>query len=271
MLIFPIVNRKRVMNVELNIKNANKVKTGVRYDDANESDIIVNSEKYSNSVFNNSKLPHGQIDFIRSKSILYPRSFLVTTKLHQTTSRYDVYQVPQPPKKVNESLDSLYSKSILDLQKEIPGKPNRGRYVSFKDIGLDDELSEDKIANLQKVIKEGNDKEEFGNKLKEAGVSDVVDIIDFFNTFTCTILSDSTIPEESLQDTLNALSPINTRDYRNLKKYYEMAKSNTEVYTKLSYASKIIYDKPLTLQQDKKQNQKRLIKKKDEGEYRNVA
>ena len=270
MLIFPIVNRRRVMNVELNIKNANKVKEGVKYDDAEESDIIVNNEKFSNSMFNN-RQSHAQIDFIRSKSILYPRSFLVTTKLHQTTCKYDVYQLPQPPKKVNDSLDTLYSKSILDLQKEIPGKPNRGRYVSFKEIGLDDELTEDKIANLQKVIKEGNDQENFGDKLKEAGVSDVADIIDFFNTFTCTILSDSTIPEESLQDTLNALSPINTRDYRNLKKYYEMAKSNTEVYTKLSYVSKILYDKPLTLQQGKKQDQKRLIKKKEEREYKNVA
>lgn len=271
MLIFPIVNRNRVMNVELNIKDANKVKEGVRYNDAEESDIIVNNEKFSKSLFNNNRQPRAQIDFIRSKSILYPRSFLVTTKLHQTTAKYDVYQLPQPPKKVNDSLDTLYSKSILDLQKEIPGRKNRGRYVSFKDIGLDEELTEDKIASLQKVIKEGNDGEEFGEKLKEAGVSDVVDTIDFFNTFTCTVLSDTTIPEESLQDTLNALSPINTRDYRNLKKYYDMAKSNAEVYTKLSYVNKIVYDKPLTLHQTKKSDQKRLIKKKEEGEYRNVA
>ena len=267
MLILPMINRNRVMNVELSLKDALKVKEGVHYDDAEESDIIVNNEKFSNSLFKNNE-KNGQIDFIRSKSILYPRNFLVTTKQNSSSAKYDVYELPQPPRKVNDSLETLYNKSIVDIQKEIPGVKNRGRYVSFKDLGFEEHLDEERIASLQKVMKEGQDNEEFGTKLKEAGVEEIVDIIDFFNIYSCTVLSDSVIPEDSLQDTLTALSPINTRDYRNLKKYYETAKSNTEIYTKLSYVNKLLYDKPLTLQQSKP---KILIKKKDEVEHKNAA
>ena len=85
------------------------------------------------------------------------------------------------------------------------------------------------------------------------------------------MLSDTTIPEDSLQDTIKALGVINSRDYKNLKKYYKMAKANTDVYTKISYISKLIYDKPLRLAQRSQSKEKQLIKKKDEVEYKNAA
>ena len=55
MLILPIVNKRRVMNVQIKLKDASKVRKGVCYDDAGESDIIVNREKFSESSFKNSK------------------------------------------------------------------------------------------------------------------------------------------------------------------------------------------------------------------------
>ena len=78
MLILPIVNKKRVMNVEIRLKDAFKIRKNVCYDDAKESDIIVNREKFSESSYNNSRDINAPINFIRSKSILYPRRFLVT-------------------------------------------------------------------------------------------------------------------------------------------------------------------------------------------------
>ena len=270
MLIFPIINRKRVMNVELSIKDASKIKELVNYEDVNPSDIVVNGEKFSASSFKKLKKPNVQVDFIRSKSILYPRNFIVSTKNASNSTKYDIYELPQPPKKVNDNLDILYSKSILDLQEEIPNKPNRGRYISFEDLGLSNDLDDEKISRLQEIIKSSsNDK--FGDKLKEAGMESIIDSINFFNAFECTVLSDTIIPEESLLDTLKALSNIHTRDYKNLKKFYNMAKSNTEIFTKMSYISKIVYDKPLILSQTKKSNSKKLVKKKEEGEYRNAA
>ena len=266
MLILPIVNKNRVMNVSIRLKDAVKVRRGVCYDDASQSEIIVNREKFSESTFKDSKDVSAAVDFIRSKSLLHPRSFLVTTKEENDSSRYDVYEVAKPPKKVNDNLDKLYSKAITDLRKEIPGVKDRGRYVSFKELGIDEHLTNDKIAKLQQIVKEERNADNWPKLFEEAGIADLSETLDFINNFECTIISDSTIPEASLQDTLNSMSVINTREYRNLNKYYERAKSNTDIYTRISYINKIIYDEPLTLINSRGQNPKQLIKKKDEVE-----
>lgn len=271
MLILPIVNKNRVMNVELKLKNAEKIRHGVCYDDAMQSEIIINREKFSESSYNNSKDESAPINFIRSRSILYPRSFIVTTKSESDSSLYDVYEVGKPPKKVNDSLDRLYSKAITDLRKEIPGSPAKGRYVSLEKIGLTSYLTDDKIAKLQRIVKEVRDESQWPRLFEEAGIADLGDTIDFINNFECIVLSDSTIPEESLQDSIKALGVINSKDYRNLNNYYEMAKSNTDIYTKISYVSKLIYDKPLVLVQSRSRKPKQLIKKKEEAELKNAA
>lgn len=271
MLILPIINKRRVMNVEIKLKNAEKVRRGVCYDDAAASDIIVNREKFSESSFKESRNATAPIEFIRSKSILYPRRFLVTTKTQDSSSLYDVYEVPQPPSKSNDSIDKLYSKAITDMRKEIPNKPKRGRYVSFEDLGFNKHLTNDKIALLQRVVKDSVDSKDLGEKLQSAGIADMAETADFINNFECTIISDTEIPEESLQDTLKAMSSINTRDYRNLRKYYNMAKSNTDLYTKISYVNKVIYDRPLVLYRSGKVGQKTLIKKKDNYDYQQAA
>ncbi len=267
MLILPIVNNERIMNVEIKLKGASKVRHGVLYDDALAGDIIVNREKFSDSSFVHSKDKNAPIDFIRSKSILYPRDFLVTTKHEADSDYYDVYQVPQPPKKVNDGLDELYSKAILDMKCEIPGNEPKGKYISFQDLGIDVGLSDEKIAALQRIIKEERNSSNWGNQFEKAGITDLPDTVAFLNHFECTILSDTMIPEKSFQDTLKAMSSINTRDYRNLKKYYRMARSNAEIYTKISYISKIVYDKPLALKHSNSK-QKQYVKRMDDGDYK---
>lgn len=255
------------MNVQIKLKNAEKIRRGVSYDDARESDIIVNREKFSESTFWNSKSESAPTEFIRSKSILYPRNFLVTTKEQNDSSLYDVYEVGKPPMKVNDSLDRLYGKAITDLQQEIPGTQKRGRYVSFEKLGIGNHLSDEKIAKLQRIIKEERDSSLWPKLFQEEGIMDLQDTVSFINNFECIVLSDHSIPENSIQDTLKALAVINSRDYRNLKNYYEMAKNNTNIYTKISYISKIIYDKPLKLVSSESEKQKKLIKKKDDMDY----
>ena len=266
MLILAIVNKNRVMNVEIKLKNASKIRSRVYSEDVQQSDIIVNREKFSNSSFKESRDEAAPTDFIRSRSILHPRNFLVTTKQENDSNLFDVYEVTQPPKKVNHSLDKLYGKAITDLRCEIPGIKGRGRYVSFEKLGLDKHLSEDKIASLQRIVKDERDSSRWPQLFKEAGIADLGDTVDFINTFECTVLSDTSIAEDSLQDTIKQLEVINTRDYRNLKNYYKMAKKNTDIYTKISYINNIIYDKPLTLIQTPSQKQRQFIKKKDEVE-----
>lgn len=262
MLILPIVNRNRVMNVEIRLRNARKIKTDVFYRDANESDIIVNREKFSNSTFRDSKEENAPTDFIRSKSILYPRNFLVTTKQRTDSRNYDVYEISQPPRKVNDSLDKLYGKAITDLRKKIPGVKNRGRYISFEKLGMSEYLTDEKIAKLQRIVKEERDQSKWPELFEKEGIADIGSTLDFINNFECTVVSDTTIPEDSMKDTLKSLEIINTRDYKNLNNYYKMAKRNADIYTKISYINKIMYDKPLTLIQSEKQKQ--LVKKQNE-------
>lgn len=262
MLILPIVNKNRVMNVEIRLRNARKIKTNVFYRDANESDIIVNRELFSNSIFKDSKEEDAPTDFIRSRSILYPRNFLVTTKPKTDSTRYDVYEVEQPPKRVNQCLDKLYGKAITDLRKEIPGVKNRGRYVSFAKLGMDKYLTNEKIAKLQEIVREERDQEKWPELFEKEGIADIGNTLDFINNFECTVVSDTTIPEASMQDTLKALGNLNTKDFRQLNKYYVMAQKNAEIYSQISKINKIMYDEPLTLIQSERQKQ--LVKKPNE-------
>lgn len=263
MLILPIVSENRVMNVRIKIKNAEKIKSHVLFSDAIPSDIIVNREKFSESIYNNSKDPNAPIDFVRSKSILYPRSYLITTKEEADSTFYDVYAVSQPPKKVNDSLDLLYSKALTDMRKEIPGSNKRGRYISLEKIGVGKSLTEEKIAELQRIVKEVNDSSRWPRLFEEAGIADLKDTIDFISLFDCTVVSDTTIPEDSIQDVLKALEVINSRDSRSLRNYYNTAIVNKDIYSKLSYISRLIYNRPLNLIRSDKEKQKQLVKVKD--------
>ncbi|MBR5370524.1 MAG: hypothetical protein IK137_04405 [Bacilli bacterium] len=266
MLILPIVNKNRVLNVELRLRNARKIKTNVISEESRESDIIVNRERFSNSIFKDSREENAPTEFIRAKSILYPRNFLVTTKTKNDSKQYDVYEVAQPPRKVNESLDKLYGKAITDLRKEIPGVKNRGRYVSFEKLGMDKYLTEDKINKLQEVIREERDQSKWPEIFEREGIADIGNTLDFINNFECTVVSDTTIPETSMQDVLKSLSIINTKDHRQLNKYYIMAQKNAKIYKQISRINKIMYDEPLTLIQSErqKQEQKQLVKKPNE-------
>ena len=262
MLIFPIVNKNRVMNVEMRLRNAHKIKSNVFSREFNESDIIVNREKFSNSIFKDSREEKAPTDFIRAKSILYPRSFLVTTKQRTDSRNYDVYEISQPPRKVNDCLDKLYGKAITDLRKEIPGIENRGKYVSFEELGMDEYLTDEKIAKLQRIVKEERDQTRWPELFEREGIADIGNTLDFINNFECTVVSDTTIPEDNMKSTLKAFEIIKTREYKNLNKYYKTAQRNADIYKKISYINRIMYDKPLTLIQSEKQKQ--LVKKQNE-------
>jgi len=267
MLILPIVNRNRIMSVQITIRNAEKIRSDVRFDDADESEIIVNREKFSESSFN-TKDKTAPIDFVRSRSLLYPRNFLITTKERDNSKYYDLYEVGQPLRKVNDGLDELYSKAITDMRMEVPGH-NRGRYISFKELGLDKDLTEEKIGKIQRIVKE-EDRSNWPRLFEEAEVSSIIDTINFINTFDAKVISDTTIPEDSLNSVLKALEIINTRDSRNLRKFYNTALDNKEIYAKLSYINKIVYNRPFLIKTKNERN-KQLIKSINESEHKNAA
>lgn len=262
MLVVPIVSHHNFYDVELKLKKAKKIKTNFFGQEDNESDIIVNGQNFSNSTFKNSVEDNAPTDFIRSKSILYPRNFLVTTKQTPDSKSYDIYEVEQPPRKVNKCLDKLYGKAITDLRKEIPGVKNRGRYVSLDKLGMNEYLTEEKIDKLQEIVAEEKDQSKWPELFEKEGIADVSSTLEFIKNFEWTVVSGTTIPETSIQDTLKSLSVINTKDFRQLNKYYTMAQKNADVYRKISRIHRIIYDEKMTLIQSERQKQ--LAKKQNE-------
>ena len=271
MLILPIVNRNRILNVEVKLKSANKIHTGVKFSDAVESDIIVNGQNFSKSIYNDEKSDIAVLNFIRNSSLRYKRKYLITTREESSSDLYDVYEVSQPPKRVNQALDNLYTSVITDMRKEIPGT-KKGRYVSLQKLGVSEYLTDEKIEKLENIVKNVKDKSKWPILFDEAGILDLIDTLNFMEYFDCTVISDTTIPENNLQEIIDSLSKLNTRDSKNLSNYYNMALSNRDIYAKISYINKIIYDRPLTLIQSTKQKQKQLVKiSKKESEATKIA
>lgn len=266
MLVLPIVNKGRVMNAELKIIGASKIREDVCYSDIGPGDIMSNRIKFSESSFKKSENDNAPLEFVLYSSLNRKRRFfLVTTEKRSDSNTYDVYEVPQPPEVANKNtsgFSTLFSKKIIDMQKEIPDSPKRGRYVSFEDLGMNEVLSYEKIAKLQRIVKE-YPKSEWPKLFEEAGIMGITKAIEFLKCFEFTIIPDTTIPEVSLQDTLKAMSSLNTRDHRHLNRYYRMAKGNANIYKRLSYANKLVNGEPLTLIRAKG-NPKQLIKKKGE-------
>lgn len=269
MLILPIVNKNRILNVQITLKGAQKIRSGVSYSDAGSSDIIVNGKKLSESIYTDTCDDTSALNFVRSNSLLYPRNYIITTKKDTNSSLYDVYEVAPPPKKVNDGLDNLYGRVLTDMRKESPGT-NKGKYLSFEKIGLGENLTDEKIATLQRIVRDVPDSSKWPELFERAGISDLTETIHFIKNFDCTVVTNTTIPESSLEDTLKALEIIHTRDYKNLKNYYDMAIRNRDIYSKLSYINKIVYNEPLNLIKSNSQKQK-LKELKNEVEYSNAA
>lgn len=264
MIVLPIVNRNRVMNVKISLKDAQKVQNGVILDHIQESDIIFNQYHYLDSNYQQEN--DGTMHFIRNMSLITNNDFLVTTREDTESNCYDVYQVKKPPKFVNPALDNLYADVITDMRKELP-RVKRGRYLSLEKLGMGEYLTDSKIAILQQVIKSEPSRSRWPKLFQEAGIADLPLTIEFLNHFDCTIISDTTLPVDTLQTTIESLKPLNTQDYRDLKKHYDIAVSNQKIYSKLSLVNHLLYNQPYRLiSSDKSRKQaKQKVKAPMEG------
>ena len=118
-------------------------------------------------------------------------------------------------------------------------------------------MTQEKIARLQQIIKTEADRSRWPRLFEQAGIADLYQTLEFLNHFNCTIISDTTLPEATLQSTLQALEPLNTQDYRDLKKYYHIAQTNQEIYSRLSLVHHLLYNSPYQLiTTDKKRENK---------------
>lgn len=257
MIILPIINKGRIMFAEVTLKDAQKIHSGVVFEGMQESDVIVNQQPYSESSYLHDKEDSSVVSFIRNSSLISQKDFMVTTREERESSKYDVYQVKQPPKFVNKALDNLYASVITDMRKELPGT-KKGRYISLDKLGLDDELSDEKIQTLKNVVRSERNSGLWPRLFAQAGIDDIPKTLEFLEHFDCTIIPDSTIAEDELQSVLSSLEPLNSQDYHNLGKTYRMAKENQSVYSKLAVVYHEIYQQPYRLIQSPKQRSREL-------------
>lgn len=257
MLVLPIVNRGRIMNVRISLKDAEKIHNSVVLEGLKESDVVVNQQLFSESSYLYDKEDSSVVNFIRNTSLISHNDFLVTTREENGSNRYDVYRVKQPPKFINEALDNLYASAITDMRKEIPNV-RRGRYLSLEKLGLGESLTDEKLSKLQQIVRSEPNSSRWTQLFEQAGIADISRILEFLNHFDCTIVSDTTLPENTIQTAIAAMEPLNTQEFRNLKKYYQIAQSNQDIYSRLSVAYHSIYNQPYRLIMSEKQ------KKRDE-------
>ncbi len=257
MLVLPIVNRGRIMHVRISLKDAEKIHNSVVLEGLKESDVVVNQQLFSESSYLYDKEDSSVVNFIRNTSLISHNDFLVTTREENGSNRYDVYRVKQPPKFINEALDNLYASAITDMRKEIPNV-RRGRYLSLEKLGLGESLTDEKLSKLQQIVRSEPNSSRWTQLFEQAGIADISRILEFLNHFDCTIVSDTTLPENTIQTAIAAMEPLNTQEFRNLKKYYQIAQSNQDIYSRLSVAYHSIYNQPYRLIMSEKQ------KKRDE-------
>ena len=182
MVILPIINKGKIFNVEIKLKDAKKLRTGIKYKDISESEVLVNGKTLSDSnVYNEDTT----LDFIRFNFLHtnYIDTYLVTTKNSFVTPFYDVYEIKKPPKFVNRALDNLYNKVLINIRKEIPDKRNNGYYVSLDDLGFNKYLTRDKLDQLKSIVTSVSNTDNWPVLFKQAGIADLVDTIDFLNVF----------------------------------------------------------------------------------------
>ena len=246
MLVLPIVNKNRILNVKVSLKGITKVREEASNDDFLESDIIVNGRSFINSHFCNSASFNPIVDFIRANLVSQSKNYSVVTKKASNGAGFDVYKVDIPPAKVSDVFDRLYEKAVLDISKETPGIL-KSKYLTFKNIGLADVFSDENVQRVRKIVANVYDQSYWTGMFEEEGLTEMFQILDLINILNFTIVSGSSISEESLLAIRDSFDKINSKDTKSLNNYYNMAIDNQDIYGKMSYVSMMVFGRPLNL------------------------
>lgn len=240
MLVIPIVNRGRILNIRFRLKYCRKVKEKVKFDDIHASDIVVNNISFSTSSYQTEQITASVImKFIRNHSIMNKNSFYVSTKKGSDSDFYDIYEINYPLNKITDSLDDLIGSVILDLKNEIPGR-EKGRYIDFDKMRITDHITNEKLEKLSFVANHVDS--HYHDAIVENDLQDLIDTLNFLNLFDCEVIEKSSIKVEEFQKILKFLSTIHSKDFRGLSNYYDIALANQEAYSKISRLYHIVYN-----------------------------
>lgn len=243
MLVIPIVNRDRILNAKFRLKYCRKIKEKVKFDDINASDIVVNNVSFSMSGYQESQISASVImKFIRNHSIMNKSSFFVSTKKYADSDFYDIYEIDYPLNKITDGLDGLIGSVILDLKNKIPSR-EKGRYIDFEKMGITDHITDEKLEKIFFIANHVSD--HYREVIVENDLEDMIDTLKFLNLFDCEVIDKSSIKVEDFQRILKFLSTINSKDFRSLSNYYDIALANQEAYSKISRLYNIVYNDSL--------------------------
>ena len=149
MLVLPIINRNRILNVEVNLKNAVKVSDEFYTKDIRPSDIVVNGNsyyEYLNLKHLTTSTTSSVMEFVRLSSKSGTKSILVSTKTDDN-NKYDVYRITKITDKISDGFDSLIGTLILDLKNRTPNQKNR--YLDLKKLQVFDIISESSLEKIE--------------------------------------------------------------------------------------------------------------------------
>lgn len=243
MIILPICNRERVLNVKVELKKARKVAKKISDFNVDESDVIINGYKYSQSHFSNSTAtPKSIMQFIRTNSKTGKSNILISTKAEDGV--YDIYELEGLGEKVSDGVDNLIGTLILALKNE--SSTQKGRYLDLEKIELFDDITLDKVKELE-FLSKNMDKLNIAKYIEDHNLRGLFKLLQAMDDFDFTVLRNSKMDEKKFIEFIGFFEPTNSRDFNDLKNYLEMAKNNQREYSKLSYLNKIVNNKPLDL------------------------
>lgn len=262
MIVLPIVNRGRILNVEVTLKDVSKVGSKTSGLNINSSDIMIHNKKYNDSFYNkNVATSKTVMSFLRENGKIGKSNVLVTTKADDK-GLFDIYDIKYPREKVSDGFDNLIGTLLLDLKNE--SNNQKGRYLDLYKLGVFDLITDERLTHLE-YLSQNMENINISKYIEEHDLRGLFKLIQAMDMFEFTVISKSSITEEEFNSFTNFLEPTNSKDYNSLLNYYDLAKNNKNEYSKLSYIYKIINNKPLNLIQKKKEKVKVYTDRNDEA------
>lgn len=238
MLVLPIVNRDRILNVEIKLKDLEKI---------DNSDLMLPNNIYTpNGDFNSSNYNKKGLDsyyvteFLRNSYAIskIKKDFYITTKEEGNSTNYNTYEVSFPKLTVNKQLDSLYGEALLDVKNSVPDSI-KGHYIDLSKYGITSAITEEKLEKLRNIMKSS---ENCTRRIEEEGLTDLVLTLEFLKLFEFKVIPKTSIKLDDFSKVALPINSLNTKDSKSIRNYYTMAVNNKECYSYLSKLYNILYD-----------------------------
>ncbi len=243
MLVLPIINKDRILNVEVRLKNIKKLDNqNIDTSKYTESNIYVGLYDFNNSSYNEKNLDSYNITlFIRNSGILKKNKFIVTTKSYDKNI-CDFYEISYPNNKISDGFDRLYGEVINDIRNKNINE-EKGHYLDFKRMGITDVLNIENINKLEEISLNHNSN--YSRAIKEANLMPLLDILKFIDMLELNVIEGTSLKVSDYNRIANKFIKLNTKDTKSIYSYYNIASNNKEIYSLISRLYYIINNRSM--------------------------